>query len=472
MLNIFIKNLLLFIISIWTLDRFNVVDCNYDSVRDKKFKVQDKPSVNTNRTLTEGGRRYDKGSDWAYANASARSQRNNNYANRQNARRFLNSRAGDNRRYSSSYDNDNYVIFQGHNYPSYQHTDNYSRYQDANGSSRRRHRRQNVGSPNRRNFESTNRRNFESTNRRNFENPYRHHYEDPYRHHFEEEPRQHYQGPYRHHFEEEPRHHFEKPTHLDFDGLPHQHFERTNRLDLDYDDTKSFSGSHQNYEDIRYAPIDDDDESEGSTSEEDNLSNYSFNGSLPHRRRVPYQRKGRSGRHRSYGRDDYSMFDDTFDTRSLKGTKYVISEHGNHNAFEDDDGDDDDDLAFLDQHYTLPLKKKNSVYGDSEYIVNEEDDNEYESHDLTVVPHSKKRNTVDKRMREYIKKYDGKVVKQLPFLSTVFFIGGVVFSCFHYVAIPILCSTLSFIFTSYYIKRLKKKRKEQKRVRREYLMDS
>ncbi|KMZ80984.1 hypothetical protein PVIIG_04502 [Plasmodium vivax India VII] len=405
MLNIFIKNLLLFIISIWTLDRFNVVDCNYDSVRDKKFKVQDKPSVNANRTLTEGGRR------------------NNNYANRQNARRFLNSRAGDNRRYSSSYDNDNYVIFQGHNYPSYQHTDNYSRYQDANGSSRRRHRRQNVGSPNRRNFEK-------------------------------------------------PRHHFEKPTHLDFDGLPHQHFERTNRLDLDYDDTKSFSGSHQNYEDIRYAPIDDDDESEGSTSEEDNLSNYSFNGSLPHRRRVPYQRKGRSGRHRSYGRDDYSMFDDTFDTRSLKGTKYVISEHGNHNAFEDDDGDDDDDLAFLDQHYTLPLKKKNSVYGDSEYIVNEEDDNEYESHDLTVVPYSKKRNTVDKRMREYIKKYDGKVVKQLPFLSTVFFIGGVVFSCFHYVAIPILCSTLSFIFTSYYIKRLKKKRKEQKRVRREYLMDS
>ncbi|GAB65949.1 hypothetical protein PCYB_081100, partial [Plasmodium cynomolgi strain B] len=168
--------------------------------------------------------------------------------------------------------------------------------------------------------------------------------------------------------------------------------------------------------------------------------------------------------------DDYSVYDDTYDTHSLKSTKYVISEHGSHNVFDDDDGDDDD-LAFLDQHYTLPLKRRHHGYRDSEYVVNEKADKDYKRYDLRVIPHRIKGYGFDKRIKHYIRKYDGTVVKQLPFLSTVFFVGGVVFSCFHYVAIPIICSTLSFIFTSYYIKRLKNKKRKQKRIKREYLMD-
>ncbi|EUD67555.1 hypothetical protein C922_02261 [Plasmodium inui San Antonio 1] len=454
MLNIFITHLLLLIISIWTLERFNIVECTCHSVWEKKFKIQDKANADTNRTLTENQNKYHKAGDWSYSYSSVRWQSRTSYAEKRNARRFLNSDNG-NTRYLPTFGHANYVILQDHNYPSYEHSYNYSRYRNWNGATRARIRRQNVGTRKRRKFKSANRRNFENISGQKFENPLRQHFESPYRLHFKE--------PNRRYLEGLPRRYIE--------GSGHHIFQRTNRLDVDYDDIKSFSNSDRNYEDIRYALIDDDDD-EGSSSEEDNLSNYSFNDCLSRRCRIPYEYKRYSGHHKSYGRDDYSVYDDTYDTHTLGGTRYVISEHGSHNALEDDDGDDYDDLAFLDKHYTLPLKNRHDTYRSSEYVVNQGEGKDYESYNLATVPPRKRRSRNKSRIKHYIKKYNAEVVKLLPSLSTGSFVAGVVFSLFNYVAIPIICSTLSYIFSCFYIKELRKKMKKQKRIKRQYLMDT
>ncbi|ANQ07951.1 Uncharacterized protein PCOAH_00023310 [Plasmodium coatneyi] len=428
MLNIVIRYLLLLIISIWTLDRSEVVDCTYDSVWEKKFNVQEKSNASRNRLLTENEEMQDKVKDGSCSNSSSKSLRSNNHSNRQNTRRSSNSHVGDTR-YSPATDNYNYLVPEGYMHDSNQKTDNSSRNKDVNDTSREKHKSQNA----------------ESSNGRKIDNPYRAHFEESLRKSFEELPYEYLEGP------------------------SDQHFERTNLQDVDYDQIKPFSSSHGNYEDIRYASIDDDDDvSEGSTSEEDDFPNYSFNHSMSSRPRNPYHYKAKSRRHRLYETDDYSVYDDTYDTHSAGDSESVISDHGN-NALGHHDGKEED-LSFLDQHYRLPLKKSNNANGDGEYVVNVKDDINKEIYDLTVKPHNKKASRVNKRIKRYIKKCDGKVVKQLPFLSTAFFIGGIVFSCYNYVVIPIICSTLSFIFTSYYIKRLKMKRRKQKRIKREYLM--
>lgn len=438
MLNIVIKDLLLLIILIWTLDRSDVVERTCNSVWEKIFKAQDKSNPSGNRSLTENEEMHDEVNDRSCSNISIRSRGSNNCANRQNEGGSSNSHVGDTR-YSPPSDNYNYLVPEGYIHHSNENTDNYSKDQDVNVTSSERRRSQNAGSSNGRKCDN------------------------PYRPHSEELPYEHPEGPPDQHFERTDHHYSENPY--------GQNSEIANSQNVPYDEINPFNNWHRNYDHIRYAPIDDDDDvSEGSTSEEDNLSNYSFNYSLPRGRRHLYQYKVESRRHGPFRTDDSSAYDDTSDTHSLRGNKYVIPEHDNHHAFGRHDGREDD-LAFLDQHYRFPLEKSHCAHGNGEYVVNEKDGKKYESYDLRIKPHSKNTSRVHKRIKRYIKKYDGKVVKQLPFLSTAFFIGGIVFSCLYYVAIPIICSTLSFIFTSYYIKRLKIKRKKQKRIKREYLMN-
>ncbi|KJP86712.1 hypothetical protein AK88_03624 [Plasmodium fragile] len=463
MLNIVIGYILLFITSIWTIDGLNVADCTQDCVWEKKFEVQDESNAGTNTSLTENDGTYDEGNDWSYSNSSSKTKKSKKCAKRQNGKKFLNSRV-DGTPYSPASNKYNYFIYPGRSYHSCQNIDNNSRYSDAHIASREKPKRQNAGNPNRRKLGSANSRNSKSANGRKIENPYRQHVREPPIERFAQLPLQYSLGPSYPYFRRTDHHYF---------GNPHDiNLGRKNLPYVDYDDAKSSSTSHRSYEDIRRVPIeDDDDDSESSSSDEDNLSIYSMNDSLCSHPRNPYKNKGHSGHHGPYGRDDHSVYSDTYNPHSLKGTKYVSSEHGSHNALEDNDVKKETELPLPDEHYRLPFKKGHHPYKDSECVVSEQDNNNDESYDFTIMPHFKKCCCVNKRIKHYIKKYNGKLAKQLPFLGTASFIGSIVFSFLvENIALPVIFSILSFIFTSYYIKRLKMKRKKKKRLRSEYYM--
>ncbi|GAW80440.1 Plasmodium exported protein, unknown function [Plasmodium gonderi] len=496
MLNIFIKTCLLLIISIWILVIFNVLNCTYGAVWEKNFKAQAKYNEKTSRTLTEHAR-CRKENNRLYTNFSYRPQRSNNYENRRNAKDFSYSRSYD-RDYESIYD-DNYVLFQRNKDPYYQST-RYSHYDDTDVSSaddddeipqikhtyRRKHEDYNdlkYGHRNRQNFEDDIRKRYEDNNRRKHENNYRQKFKDSFRqkyedsnkrrrfgnnirHKFEDNFRQQYEDSNRRNFEFRSMENFEYSNRGNFASDDRPKFERTNMRSFDYHEIPSFDSDDRKFDDIQYAPLDDDDDDDDSSSSEDMYySNFSLNNNLPGRGRSRYSNKGTFA-YSQHERNDFPTYEDTYDDSSMKNINYVVSENNNCNIFEGD-YDDEDDLSFLENNYKLPLNNRHNCYNDS-YRVSHRADKDYETYDLRVMSHPSRGYISDKRLEKYMGRGNPTFVKKLPFLSTVFFVGGIIFSAFHYVVIPIICSTLSFVLTSYYIKRLKKSKKRQKLFKRRY----
>ncbi|SBS82553.1 Plasmodium exported protein, unknown function [Plasmodium ovale curtisi] len=223
-----------------------------------------------------------------------------------------------------------------------------------------------------------------------------------------------------------------------------------------------------NFPDINFSPVEGTDFSffeHSNYPSSSNRKDYSFDGNIHDPNFENYNFS-------FYEDEDDLFFQNNFP--SLGNTGYLVTENNNsYNFYEDDmnyrdyyddynfNEDNSDNFFNLDNEYAIALKNEHPSHRRKYYAIRKSTD--YDKFKGELMRRRKHKN--DKRLEKYFKKYDVNLTRKLPFLSTLFFIGSIAFSAVNYIVAPIICSTLSFILTSYYIKKIKGKKKKQKRLR-------
>ncbi|KAI4838719.1 hypothetical protein MKS88_002224 [Plasmodium brasilianum] len=272
-------------------------------------------------------------------------------------------------------------------------------------------------------------------------------------------------------------HNVRQLTNSYYDQKKFPHFESPNYFVFQGNKFPSYNhGNYPNFQDNDDSPFDGDDDPSFEDANYPNFENRNYsswqgsNYSLAQRNDCSPSPRNNYTPTQRYDyphaeRNDYPSFE--YSNFPNYDKMYFTHPNDDYMSDEDDDDEDDDNNYYsqiIDNEHTS-FKNKDISHLKDFYTVTKNNDYDHIKGKLV----KKKNSDIEKHFDAYYKKHDKKISKKIPFLSTLFFVGSVALSAMEYVIVPIILSAISFVLTSYYIKKLKGRKRKKKKLKRMYM---